>query len=417
MKSNTDIHRGVDTRSDAKRRHCSVDAEFARWMAKYEPVEREIMAERERREERRQLRRYERTRGLSRAFGDFCEATEGRATDWRENGFCSFRMAFEIATDALTRKTAERYFKLLGRETPKLPRFSEIASSLITLHFMLSLNFGAVISFLAIELFAGLANNAVNYLKQRAIRPFYYERERMRRLKLASDRRKIVKRRTLNSCPSKEVILDAYIHRKDSKESAIYFGSLIHDLECYVDNSLRFAEGRITGRNHGIKGWLDENIPALGVKYTTVMRYKAMAKKLKQLVGLYDPVPAEAVLAGEGCNVKRSSGDNQLKSSDINIEKEIEDNKSTEKKSFYEGMSDKNGLIIDEKVVRAVAIYREISEGVKSATGMLERIDAFLDPGRVEEATTLACLRERYKNEITVRNKSRWWRRLIRRLQ
>ncbi len=46
-----------------------------------------------------------------------------------------------------------------------------------------------------------------------------------------------------------------------------------------------------------MKAWLQENIPALYVRYTTVMRYKAMAKRLRQVVGLADPVPAEAVLA------------------------------------------------------------------------------------------------------------------------
>ena len=73
---------------------------------------------------------------------------------------------------------------------------------------------------------------------------------------------------------------------------------MVHDLECYVDNSLlRDEDGAIVGRRGGVKAWLQVNIPALYVRYTTVMRYKAMAKKLRQVVGLADPVPAEAVLA------------------------------------------------------------------------------------------------------------------------
>ena len=68
-----------------------VDAEFDRWMAKYLPLEREIMAERERREERRQKRLEKRRCELRRAYGDFCEATEGRAALWRESGFQNIR--------------------------------------------------------------------------------------------------------------------------------------------------------------------------------------------------------------------------------------------------------------------------------------------------------------------------------------
>lgn len=51
------------------------------------------------------------------------------------------------------------------------------------------------------------------------------------------------------------------------------------------------------GRRGGVKAWLQVNIPALYVHYTTVMRYKAMAKRLRQVTGLADPVPAAAVLA------------------------------------------------------------------------------------------------------------------------
>lgn len=50
------------------------------------------------------------------------------------------------------------------------------------------------------------------------------------------------------------------------------------------------------GRRGGVKAWLQVNIPALYVRYTTVMRYKAMAKRLRQVTGLADPVPAAAVL-------------------------------------------------------------------------------------------------------------------------
>ena len=366
------------------------DGEFNRWMAKYLPFEREIIAERERREERRQKRLEKRRYERRRAYGDFCEATEGRAAFWRESGFQNFEAVFEIATDAFTEKTAERYFRLAGINAPKMPRFSEIVAELILLHFILTLNVGAVISCCALRLFVQLSALAVNHLKHRTTRPLYYEREAQRRHSLAADRRRIVKRATTNPCPTKEAILEAYQHRKDSKEAAIRFGSLIHDLECYVDNSLKIVEGRITGRNEGVKGWLAENIPVLVSKYTTVMRYKAMAKKLKQLVELPDPIPAETVLVGtvsSGTDIEgnESDGDQQKVADDVP----------------------------NAQIVRAVAIYREISAEVKSATGIILKIDSYLDPARIEEATTLAVWRERYRNEITVRNKKKWWRRLV----
>ena len=376
---------------DWRERAPKADGEFNRWMAKYLPFEREIMAERERREERRQERLEKRRYERRRAFGDFCEATEGRAALWRESGFQNFEAAFEIATDAFTKKTAERYFRLGGINAPRMPHFSEIVAELILMHFILTLNVGAVISCCALRLFVQLSALAVNHLKHRTIRPLYYEREAQRRHSLAADRRRIVKRATTNPCPTKEAILEAYQHRKDSKEAAIRFGSLIHDLECYVDNSLRIVEGRITGRNEGVKGWLAENIPVLVSKYTTVMRYKAMAKKLKQLVELPDPIPAEAVLVGTEADGMRGGGGNDAKG---------DNQKSADK-------------VPNTEIVRAVAIYREISAEVKSATGMMEKIDAYLDPARIEEATTLAVWRERYQNEITVRNKKKWWRRLV----
>jgi hypothetical protein len=371
---------------DWRERAPKPDAEFNRWMAKYLPFEREIMAERERREERRQKRRYE----LRKAYGNFCEATEGRAAIWRESGFQSLEAAFHIAGDALTKRTAERYFSLAGVSAPKLPRFSEIVSELILLHFIITLNVGAVISCCALRLLVQLSAIAVNHLKHRATRPLYYEREAQRRHSLAANRRRIVKRSTTNPCPSKEEILEAYQHRKDSKEAAIRFGSLIHDLECYVDNSLVIVEGRITGRNEGVKGWLGENIPALVSKYTTVMRYKAMAKKLKQLVELPDPVPAEAVLAAT-----EATGLDREVSGVVNDR----------------GVAEK---VPDAEIVRAVAIFREISADVKTATGIILKIDSYLDPLRVEEANTLAVWRDRYRNEITVRNKSKWWRKMVR---
>ena len=371
--------------------------EFQTWMSKYEALEQEIMAGRARREANRQKKRAARDQALSRAFGDFCEATGGRAVLWREEGFRSLDMMCEIASDVWTRQTAERYFQLLGRPMPGWPRFHYLAVEIILSFLLFSPDQGVIISYYALKRLVGAVTTLVRHLKLRAIRPLYYEQETARRRALAATRRQIRKRATLNPCPSKEVILEAYLHRKESKEAALYFGSLLHDLECFVDNSLQMSHGRITGRHAGIKGWLRKNIPVLAEQYTTVMRYKAVAKKLKQLVELEDPIPAEAVLIGTFTPQKAQKQPG---------EKECESGEKGQQ-AISSSKPGRPALLHDEKTLRAVAIYRELSAGVENATQMILKIDAFLDPERVEEATMLAIWRERYQNEITVRNKLR----------
>ena len=66
-------------------------------------------------------------------------------------------------------------------------------------------------------------------------------------------------------------------------------------------------------------------------------------------------------------------------------------------------------------VVRARAVWLEVTAGVRgSATALMERLDALTDPERVEDANMLAGWRAKYENEITVRMKSSWWRRMAR---
>ena len=222
-------------------------------------------------------------------------------------------------------------------------------------------------------------------LKAAKRRPRYYAAENERRRALAAERRKIRARTTTNACPKSKAILEAWNHRKDSHEAAIRFGSLLEDLECYLDNSLRRNEdGVIIGRNPGIKGWLFENIPEISGHYTTAMRYKAAAKKLKQVVEIADPTPADVVLprGAEERKGKRDYGADEIP---------------------------------ELAIVRARAVWGEVVGGIgRSATALMARLDALTDPGRVEDANMLAGWRERYANEITERTKKRWWRRLLR---
>ena len=66
-----------------------------------------------------------------------------------------------------------------------------------------------------------------------------------------------------------------------------------------MDNYLRFGpDGEILGRNGGVKAWLREHAPELFGRYKTLMRYKALARRLRQAAGIADPVPTSAVFDG-----------------------------------------------------------------------------------------------------------------------
>ena len=143
---------------------------------------------------------------------------------------------------------------------------------------------------------------------RRLRRPTYYEVERKRRMGLAEERRRIRRRTTTSTCPTPDMLHSAFEQARSSTVGMIRFGSMLEDLECYVDNSVVWSEeeGRIVGRRGGIRQWLRENAPELSEHYKTVMKYKALAKKFRQAVGVSDPVPAAAVLPPETVKEKGS---------------------------------------------------------------------------------------------------------------
>ena len=129
-------------------------------------------------------------------------------------------------------------------------------------------------------------------------RPFYYGQEVARRRELAKERRKIRRRRTTAPMPTPEDVLKAWNERKTSRAGMIILGGMLHDLECYVDNCLKFDDaGNVIGRNGGIRGWLADNLPELLPKYKTLMRYKALAIRIRQATGTKDPKPTSKLLA------------------------------------------------------------------------------------------------------------------------
>ena len=146
----------------------------------------------------------------------------------------------------------------------------------------------------------------INRLQQRSYRTRYYARDNERRRRLAAERRRITRRTTLNPCPTPEQFLEAFEKRNESVEARVRFGGMVEDLECYVDNCLRYnANGEICGRNGGIKAWIANNLPQLNGRYKTIMRYKTLAKRLRQAAGISDPVPASAVYDGASAVAER----------------------------------------------------------------------------------------------------------------
>lgn len=337
------------------------DGGLAAWLARYEPVEREIIEAHERRIANSRRNHARRREEAMRAFADLCEATEGFAVVWRREGWSVKEMVRWAGGDVLTLITLARWLRTE-------------------------------------------ASRYIDRAQSRLRRPLYYARERARRQALAEERRRVGGRRTTNPCPTREELLDAWTKRRESHEAAVRFGSMVHDLECYVDNSLlRDENGAIVGRRGGVKAWLQVNIPALYVYYTTVMRYKAMAKKLRQVVGLGDPVPAEAVLAES----PRGGGEGKQDYGEYEI--------IGKGRGSSDAPNARRAGTPELAVVRARAVWLEVVAGVRgSPTALMERLDALTDPERVEEANMLAGWRTKYENEITASMKSRWWRRMMR---
>jgi hypothetical protein len=353
--------------SDADAR---AEAEHQAWLDRYLPVEQAVMADRERRRERRLALRAKRREERAREFGDICEASDGMASRWHAGGFFF----------------AEEFVRTLLRD-------------------------GGYLAYL--DWARRYSSGRVDALRGAMRRPLYYARENERRRALAAERRRIRQRTTENPCPTKEQILDAWLRVKESHEATIRFGGLIEDLECYLDNSLiRDGDGAIVGRCPGVKGWLKDNLPALWLRYTTVMRYKAAAKKLRQVVGLSDPTPVDRVLAPEP-----SGGGAPAPGERAGGDRGAEGRAAGGAEAAAGGTAAGGGAgpaAPDVAVVRARALWLEVAAGAGgSPTSLVARIDALVDPERVEDANMLREWRERYENEITVRTRRKWWRRLL----
>lgn len=355
------------------------EREFREWIRRYEPVERAVHAERERREASRRRRARERLK----AFGDLCEATEGLAAFALRNGI-----------------TLEEARRRLRKTRPFHPAL-------------------ALPCMLLEDAWTGLAamrrllTRRIDRAKHEAARPAYYAQERARRQALAAERRKVRMRHTLSPCPTRLEILDAWTKAKDSPEALLRFGGLMEDLECYVDNSLRRDEnGEIIGRRPGIKGWLQTEIPALYLKYKTVMAYKAAAKRMRQVLDIRDPLPLSAAL-----DATLDHGADEIQGrGGAGPGTENGDPPSPRLRRTGRGPGLAMGEADELEALRARAVCAEVLAGIGEGHGMtaafIRRLGELTDPERVEDANMLASWKARYRRKITVRTKYAWERRL-----
>lgn len=382
---------GAGSTEDAEMRR------FKAWMAKYEPVERAIHAERRKRAESSRRRAIARRK----AFGDLCEMTDGLAKFCRYNGI-----------------TLEEGKKIMNAFRPSIQAGAFVAV------------FEAVwlgASFLRKEL-----TRRIDRARHEIVRPHYYVKEKARRQALAEERRRIRMRMTLNRCPTRDEILDAWVKVKESNEALLRFGSLMEDLECYVDNSLRRTEdGIIVGRRPGIKGWLQMEIPALYLKYTTVMACKAAAKRMRQVLDISDPLPLSAVLGDEVRRPEPASCVDETGRSPARCgngqgtrgDGQTQDLGADEIQGAGAGHGLRGRCSADRlceademEVLRARAVYLEVvkpvGDGLRRHAALAARLKSLTDPEMVEECNMLESWKSKYNHKITVRTKYVWERRL-----
>ena len=83
-------------------------------------------------------------------------------------------------------------------------------------------------------------------------------------------------------------------------EEKIRLGSMLLDAEATTDSSLiRDNDGEIVGRNGGLRGWIFDNCPDLLPHYAALTGYRRLAWEARDSEDLFDPVPAELLLAAD----------------------------------------------------------------------------------------------------------------------
>jgi hypothetical protein len=125
---------------------------------------------------------------------------------------------------------------------------------------------------------------------------FFRELQRWRRI-----HEKRQKSPSLRGTPTPDELADDWANVPRPLSTCLRLGSRLADLEPTLDSSLVYKtlpNGRkhIIARNGGVKGWLrDHRVP---VRYNTVMRYKKLAQRLRQVLALDERIPLEWLLSG-----------------------------------------------------------------------------------------------------------------------
>ena len=104
------------------------------------------------------------------------------------------------------------------------------------------------------------------------------------------------------SAPTGEEVREQFIKARGRGrvEEKIKLGSMLLDAEATTDSSLiRDGDGEIVGRNGGLRGWLFANCPDLLPHYAALTGYRRLAWETRDAADLFDPVPAELLLASE----------------------------------------------------------------------------------------------------------------------
>ena len=106
---------------------------------------------------------------------------------------------------------------------------------------------------------------------------------------------------SLRGTPTPKELAKDWADQPRTLETCLRLGSRLADLDPTLDHSLvrkPDASGRlvIRARKGGMKGWLEDHRVAVG--YSTVMRYKKLAQRLRQVLSLDDRIPLEWVMSG-----------------------------------------------------------------------------------------------------------------------
>lgn len=97
--------------------------------------------------------------------------------------------------------------------------------------------------------------------------------------------------------PTPEAVTEQYRKAISGCLEMIRFGAMMIEVSTVVSRvRLRSAEGRIEGREQGLKGWLEEHCPE--VNYKTALRFMALAEGVQRTCGLPVGLPMHLALPG-----------------------------------------------------------------------------------------------------------------------